>query len=335
MAAGAAPITERDTHLVSAGMAQFEQWAAVAVMDADGPRPPLELIATQAGVPYLPPQATNPDWASGTWRTLLWLTGTGRAESPIPVPRRHNDGTALTEQDFLRELLADPRCALPEQRAQARIDAATQAQRNRGLVARSPTPAAASPARRTAPASSATPTSPAADLPRARRLGMVCRHAHGRLVSHRLHHGLLGRVVVGVPAGDLLAVGVLGLPLRVLGFPGGDLGQGALRLCDRLRGLLRAGTRTESSLTGAGSVAATSRTSGTPVSTTTPVSGVGSTAAKSSARVAVTSARSCSPVTSRCGSSACCAARWAASHSSAVTNTSSCPVSACRAVSSA
>lgn len=130
-----APVTGRDTQPVSAGQAQFEQWAAVAVMDPDGPCPPLELIATQAGVPYLPPQATNPDWASGAWRTLLWLAGASSAESPIPVPRRREDGTPLAEQDFLRELLADPRCDLPEQRAQARIDAAAHAQRNRALLA--------------------------------------------------------------------------------------------------------------------------------------------------------------------------------------------------------
>jgi hypothetical protein len=129
-----APITERDTHPVTAGAAQFEQWAAVAVMDPDGPCPPLEVIAAQSRVPYLPPQATNPDWASSTWRTLRWLASTG-AESPIPVPRRHDDGTGLTEADFLRELLADPRCDLPEQRAQARIDAAAKAQRNHGLIA--------------------------------------------------------------------------------------------------------------------------------------------------------------------------------------------------------
>ncbi|GAA3435624.1 hypothetical protein GCM10018954_052310 [Kutzneria kofuensis] len=130
-----APITERDTQPVSAGAAQFEQWAAVAVMDPDGPCPPLELLAAQSGVPYLPPQATNPKWAHSTWRTLLWLAGATNAASPIPVPRRHPDGTALTEDDFLRELLADPRCSLPEARAQARIDAAAHAQRNRGLVA--------------------------------------------------------------------------------------------------------------------------------------------------------------------------------------------------------
>lgn len=126
-----ATITERETQPVSLPVADFELFAATAVMDPGLPAP-LESIAVQLGVAYLPPRMTNPQWALGSWRVLRWLTG--RIDvPPIPVPERHTDGSLVTEAEYLARLHSQPAYALPEDRYRAEIEAMRLARRSRGL----------------------------------------------------------------------------------------------------------------------------------------------------------------------------------------------------------
>lgn len=124
------PITERDEQPVTRALAEAESWAAEAVRDPSCP-PPLGLIYAQLKVvPARPQSGHDVNYCVGVWLALRWVLGVPGQEAPLPVPRRHPDGTLYTGDDLYAEVLRGKMERLsPEQRATIRRESDRQASR--------------------------------------------------------------------------------------------------------------------------------------------------------------------------------------------------------------
>jgi len=129
-----APVTARPEQPVTSALAQFEMWAAAALIGPDAP-PPLKTLSEELGVAYRRPLNISPAEADGVRAALGWLLGRTR-QPPLPLPERRADGQLVDVQELVEAAMAAAphRIWGPEERHAARVEARAAVKGSRRLV---------------------------------------------------------------------------------------------------------------------------------------------------------------------------------------------------------